>query len=664
MFRLLTRLSNSKSIRIKFSQSNAIKRANLVKRSLSSKIRDIESNEATLSIEPQKDYDQDSKKTKSRKFKEFSYFSLMESYNIDDILELIEPYLSIVDEHALGAIYHKLVVLYFEFQKGKPQELDQFRRLNQQNAKFSKLIERTNEIVNDLTIGCLLNALKLFSLVNLDLKSDVLQSFSTALQQKTKEMSLNEINDCMVSLFFYAKNKKSNTAFSDLHEHLIDAAYSKIIRGQFEDLQVDKLIRCINALAKNSKFKNNKIASKNQESITLLLEHLMTKDLNFYHAVSLYGFMKKISYVYTENDLSLLPDIYAKTINKLNDIIYDTIVNEPSLDNFNRLLNFTHNTIDSTQFNATLFYDSKMLNAISPYLAKNFRRLNKIYVYFLICNYSRFNLYDDQLLKSFYFSLLKDHKLINVVDPFTCFHLLTRYRFPFVDKNKLSKLLFNKSSQVLKSSLKFKTNRIRLLSDLILNEINDKELIRDVLKLTDSIDKNIFSTSSMTLFKNVCLSKALVEQGLIKFDPDLAYELFDRFDKIADYISINTYTPYIDKRYFNANGHKVQNHCYLSNQILAFLFGIYDKSIDDLISLTEYEAYFKKIDKIPLDEDQELIVFLPSMRIRCGGLDYEAHYNYQLKRILNLMNVRTIEVRFIFFKILISIMIIKLYLYL
>lgn len=60
MFRLLTRISNSNTIRIKFFQSNAIREANLVKRSLSSAIRGPEPNDATLTIELQKNYGQES----------------------------------------------------------------------------------------------------------------------------------------------------------------------------------------------------------------------------------------------------------------------------------------------------------------------------------------------------------------------------------------------------------------------------------------------------------------------------------------------------------------------------------------------------------------------------------------------------------------------------
>ena len=186
------------------------------------------------------------------------------------------------------------------------------------------------------------------------------------------------------------------------------------------------------------------------------------------------------------------------------------------------------------------------------------------------------------------------------------YFMLSNYRLPFVDHQYLIKQLFDLSIEF-KNSYEFKQMSVRLLAELILNDVNNEDLFNYLIKTIENLDKKFHAYyRPRDRFNRVVLSKMYLSTF-----SNVDSEMKIRINNLIDQLIPKIYPEEIRKcknfGYFNIND-KIHKDAFLSNGLGLNTIAIYNKSNGDLVSLDKYLKMFliDKIDQIPLGEDEEL----------------------------------------------------------
>ena len=147
-------------------------------------------------------------------------------------------------------------------------------------------------------------------------------------------------------------------------------------------------------------------------------------------------------------------------------------------------------------------------------------------------------------------------------------------------------------------------NALRLLSELILNNVIHKELFNYLLNSIINLEKRYFKKVEIDLLKKTALAKAYLPT--IEFeDKDFKLKIEVALDKTlfeADLIDRKTSISY---KYFDVD-RRLQSNGYLSNGVYLNAFCVYDYSLNEFVPLTKFGKLFAKIDQIALANNQEL----------------------------------------------------------
>lgn len=520
------------------------------------------------------------------------------SDNLTSLFEIVRPKIKVLTSDHLEVIYGHINYLCFRLKNRFDRKecklaLSEFKQTIRTSATFQLLVNRTIELDNELSTWCLLNAFKTFSLINLKKENRPLRFIINSLNVQLSEFDYDVIPYFLKTLHLYSKNSSLPIkSYSNLSESLIRVCKQRALNNEIDTTNVEVLTHFFELF----------MIQGDLETADHLIKLLLspTIELSFKQSTNLLSIIKINKQKRFKKTLSLKKSTpIDKLIEKCNASIFRHFSSsEPTFESVFFYCRKLHTNIDHLEdaFSSDLenLYDPEILKFIAPHA--------KYHTFNLVVNCSRFNIYDQRLLKSIY-DLACNVDRFRSVSGIYAFGLLSKFRLPFVDYNYIAKTLFNHNSKQISKLFRYeKLDSMRFMCNLILSDVNDTRLAKFLNELKDHLFKRPSRELNLEkVYEQINLAKCYLSMvGETKCDRSIK----DEFDDLFLRYSLAFQKPQADyQQYFN---HKLLENAYLSNGLYLKTVAIYDRSIHDLISLDEYESYFLKMDQAPLNPDQEL----------------------------------------------------------
>lgn len=591
---------------------------------------------------------------------------LVKCETLISLLQFIETNLFKLTDDQIILAYSKLngLILHLNRTKGLNKYLDQSNRIIKASSSFKLLLNRSNESFNKFDTYGLLTILKTFQLIYLNPTNENVNQLVKLLRTRFNKIKLtqkNISNDeayCLKIILYYLFKTNASDQLLKLQNELLKTIRNKLLNDQFDRTDIYMLSQLFFIFL-------NPEYDPNQEITIQLTKILLSPEiqLDLKQSVDLLHKLKKNYWFikmrfkkgdYQNEELKfryskglLYPKIIGKLIDKCNSVILKTLNSEPTNENFMFYL-IKLDKLDNLSKEFNNFFDQNLLNSqLVPYCLQNFEQSKrfKYLVYNLVLNYSKLNIYDERLLKFIYDLYSTNSDLRKNTNICEVYYLFTKLRLPFVDQQNLAvNILFNFSDQFYSTMDQFRFNRLKVLTRLILNDVYDKKLYLYFDETFNFLDFKIYERMDFDLYAQTSLARVYLSM-FSEMDSSLKQRIIAKLDRVINecpvvYKMSNNIT---NIRLSNIDN-KLQANAYLSNGIYVDIYAIYDKSKKDLISLDQFKNYCFKIDQIPLTENEELIVFIFSDRIKGYMKEYENNYCYQLKKVLKNLKIRSIEV--------------------
>lgn len=516
---------------------------------------------------------------------------LANTYDCADILSLfnlIEPQLADLKAENLTAIYDKINSLAYKSRSaaedGKTMPIDELLDIMNTSSTFRSLISRTCELSEQLDPKCLVAAYRTFRLTNIESNNKQVKAILQVLGSKVDELELADISLLLSELLTYSRNPLFPVDLSlKLSGQLYKAAENKLMDANRDKDDLNLLISFLDIFSSN-------------DSVSA---HLINKLAASKHALD---FRRSVILL---RKLKTIPNLdQGPLIKECNSRIYEFISANPTRENAYLYLENVHERADSGRQNAP-FYEARLLDVLTPILLKDLDLdwKSKHLIFHLIFNFSIEWLYDERLLKLMY-NVICDDQEFSSKRPTSKFVFFTRFRLPFVDPTKLAQSIFENPKLDFNLGLKNKKLNLKILNDLIINDVQNTNLILIFNKLSRNFKQFDLRKISLQEFKLLNLAKVYLWK-FSKLNETSKAHLERKLSTISNMLSMLECNPKIDQKIIQFNA-KIQQNAYLSNGILLGSVAVYDKSIRDLIPIIEYKDYFHKIDQLPLSADQQL----------------------------------------------------------
>lgn len=531
--------------------------------------------------------------------------------------QLLDPEFKKIRNNQIEFIYDKIKRLYFESKESE----NEFIELLKSSTEFQKLLDHTGRLANELSTNCLIDLLRIVTLIlNKDPRNVIVRNTIQILKSKFDCLKHHEMLSCLEIINQYQVNPYENNYLMQSNQDYLLNFYYALLQLVKQEIRKNKLdANDFELIIRHfSFFLNSDGSDLDFEMVNFLTELLLSNkiDLNFKKSVLILRIIKLNHLSYKENtyfgkkENDLLP--LSRLVDKCNSIVYKTLSSENSdlsLDLNYYLVNI-HDFVNPL-FDFDRFYDPQILDLLAPYLIDKLRSGENYvnFIFNLVSNYSKQHVYHEVLLKFFYDLWSKDVKLVPKVAVVNYYYLFSKYRLPFVDITLLAnKFLLNTSGYYNnnnKNTTDFnKKNTFKILCELILYDVTDERLLIYFDKSTDKVDREFFRERTNRLYKELALSKVYLIM-FSKLNANIKSKLLTKIEKSLNTISDLNRKPMIRFKFLRFNS-KIQSGAFLSNGIHLDKIVIYDKALRNLIPLTEFKDHFDKIDKIPLNKDQEL----------------------------------------------------------
>ena len=570
--------------------------------------------------------------------------------NLFNLLNLIKSQITELKLNHIELIYDKLSILVLE-SKNSLNDLDYLQLLNlvRTSNDFKLLLKRTMQLIRELDKNCLMKQLKALHLINQNPESKIFKITLEMLKHKMNDLELDQIYDCLNISFSFLSSNYSITSnnstslsafFSAFNHALLLVSKNQVLsnRFNFEDTELVSKFFII-FLIKNTL--NEDLDVILRLSKALLLEK---NELNLKQACNLLKAFKAIEILpkELENGEDKLKAI-NRLIKKCNTTIYESLALRPTKNDIYYFLDKLHGTKTEVSDNLMIFenyYDSRILNNVSPFLISTFNNQDKFKIMNLALNYFDLGIFNDKLMQLLYEDLISSNLQLNEkFNPFSIFYLFTYLKLPFVDANRLFDALFNSKNNKLPADfVESELQCLKRLCLLILNDIDKEEaLLSRLVFQAKSLGKKTSRNLTFNLCRRFFLSKIYFSLFKNSFKDKLRIEADLKL--IANQLIIYNSNLKSTKTDFDVN-HKIQKRAYLANVFINYI-AIYDKNEQELIALDGYSNYFNRLDQISLGENQELNAFV----FDTNTSNYETNFNYQFKKVLNHFNFKIVEVR-------------------
>ena len=290
-----------------------------------------------------------------------------------------------------------------------------------------------------------------------------------------------------------------------------------------------------------------------------------------------------------------------KLIEKCNSSIIDQMTANPSIDDavyYLSKLDFQRKRLEKMLRN---LYDPKLLNVLSRTLIEHSREDPNYSIFYLLHNYSKVNIFNENLIEFAYALACNDDKF-RLHAGIGLFLIVSKFRFPFVDCQRLMKQLFDqKTDQIQKAIAVDAYTAVNLVSNLILNDIDDERFLKYFEQFVN-MEITYFRLIRLEGFRKLILARAYFSvftkmRGETKIKIENGFKnLFAKMSTIK-HLSIQNNCLHSDRL---LEGGSLSNGVHISPVV------IYDRSTQDLISLVDFKDYFHRLEQAPLNANQEL----------------------------------------------------------
>lgn len=542
----------------------------------------------------------------------FSVFKerVSECNNLASLLRLIEPELAgWRGSDELRIVYHQINHLFFHLVLNA-RSSSELKREVRASAVLQRLLDHTDNLVKQLSTGCLITLFETFDWIDLDPQSQLFRNTLNELNRRLNRLEFTEIIKCLNLLVYHLEKPFATAELFKCSDRFSQTAMLRIMSEDLSVQPVETIIKCFFC------FLNCKHDS-GHEVIDILVERLQSPhiQLSYKQSVRLLKEIQKNYILFKKrNEAIRYPTGLANLIEKCNTTIHRAFAVSGSTDEelYYYLVNLHRYTMPN-EFSKVVpnFYDqsqNRLFAYLIPFLLDqfNFNERLGFYLFNLSQNYANFNIYDARLFRLIYRLFARDENLRARLNVCHFYRLLARYKLPYVHHANLAKLflpmLTDKSH---KSFYSGKKDRLVLLNNLLLNDVANEELFDYLVGQLNDLDEQFFKQLDFRELQKLTLAKAcLVEFNHL--DEEHKLKIRSKLDEIIDgcvyYMSIG-----ISNRFFVIDP-RLQRHGFLSNGVHLDPFGIYDHATKELVPLTSYTDCFYQIERIPprLPKNQEM----------------------------------------------------------
>ena len=523
--------------------------------------------------------------------------SVNRSENVRSLLNAIEPFLNQIKSTHLEYIYNRFHDLCKDHLRrslkstGNRNQIEDLSDLIDRTSSFQSLLNYTEIYSEELSVKCMLNAIQVFDLVKLSPQNETFEIIFNNLLSIIRKLNLKQLHGLLASLRKHP-NQNDRTALSKIFEAGLKSAKLQILDRQLAAEDVKLITGYFSLFLFSDDYETahqlNKLLLSSRvhldpERSTDLLRNIKIKNIR----------LKEANVDWPERL------ILKGLLEKCNSTIIESLKSEITKRQVKHYLVRLHDLRDD--YSLRNLYDPNLLDHLTPTLINNEIILNspstRLCVYNLCHNYSLVNFHNEELYKFVYNLMLMDRSMYTKTK-IDLFFTLTELKLPFVDWQRLVEFVFdNLDSKELNSYLP--NQLLDFLCRCILADVNDQRLI-DCFDLSDKVDDELDFSLNQIRYLNL----ADVHSSMSTTKDELKGEFQRNFKQLASKISINNLLR-IEKGYHTFNS-KLKENAHLSNGLHLNVIAIYDREMNDLISLSKFENYFDQVDKMPLNENQQV----------------------------------------------------------
>ena len=516
--------------------------------------------------------------------------------NVNNLLEFIgHPTVKLLPHH-IECVYDKLNTLCNELKKNDVHHFRSTFETIRSSPGYNLLLKRTLQLIRELDNRTLVNQLDFFNLIEQNADTKIVMVTLEMLKHKLNDLELDEIGRCLF-VFDSNSNKKLSNFFLTFRHALLQVAKIKIMSNQFDYENFDLVTGFLRIFAS--------VDSRSNVDVIIHLNRALLQskvEWTCLQAVQLLDVLKSLKQMPVEQTTGI---VMNEMIRKCNSVIYEKLALNATERERSYYVEKIHRLVDGnleSNANYRELYDDKIVKLISPFLIENFDKYEKLHLLNLIQNCSNFNIFDETLMERMYSEIKSNDDLRSKLNCFLTFKAFTKVRLPFVDCNELASVLFDFKNAKLNFELLYKMNSVKLLRNLVLNDVDDVQLLSQLLNLIGNLDRANYVRDFD--LKKLILAKIYLEMSK-QIDTGIHLSVHCKLKELIIICSRYYSKPTVGRKYLKVDG-RLQKDAYHSSGLHLNGLAIYDKSKCDLVSLVEFKDYFHKVDCIPLNENQEL----------------------------------------------------------
>ena len=504
--------------------------------------------------------------------------------------------------------------------------------------EFSSLLDHVNRRITKLDNKVILSLIYLFSICDQDPKSEIVANTFNTINDRlnAKEIDLNLLAEIATKMSHYILK---DAIRYELY-FVFQQTYLKICKDALFNNEID--------FNKNALVMNyftiflNPLNDPSQEAINFLIKKMLSDyKFNFEKSIKIlrkihlinenYNNRFQLNEIQDHNSRSMLSEIDLRfqkkrflpasldsLIDKLNLTIYLQFQAKQSGEDINFYLRVMHkhtNYINSESSKLNKFYDFRLFGFLVNHLIKHY----EFYlqndesckcILFVLKNYQKSKILNERFLKFVYYLYCENSVFRLAIRPFACnfFIILARYRLPFVDYSKLTELVFSEDNLKSSDFHGLSIDPILLLGEFILhNVINERLYDYLFIEIENLFLSNYDELDSYKRYCEIALAKIYLSLfGGEDMNVNLKSNINQTIEKIMKNLYLAKKYPIMSFHYNDNIDNRLQRNGYFTNGLFIEEFVIYDKRIQNLISLEKYRYFFTKIDRIPINEDQQL----------------------------------------------------------
>ena len=542
--------------------------------------------------------------------------------SVNELFYLIKPNITKFKNDELAIVFKAIDHLYHQSKYYRNiSSLNEFSRDLQNSNVYKLLLDHSNQQIKQLDDLGLRNLMKLFFLANQHPQSAIVKSTFIEIDSRLPNLELIEILNYITDLgkYLFANASRINEYY-EFYKTLLQIAKGKILNDEF-DLNDQFINNFYSAFLKPDNDLNHEIVNHLTKKLLspdckfdFLLSTKLLKKIMQNYILYLKDRKKKsaiqheeLRYIYCEIELRfkeerLFPKILNDLIDKANEKIYEHFSitqSKRDLDYFLKKIHFSSNALN---YELPNFYSGKLLIHLVSHLIENLKSDEnyQLLTLHLIQNYAKYNIYDERLMKLVYFDIFcaadnsRQFKRITIKDLRFLYLFLSKYRLPYVDQQKLAIIICNLSV--------FKSNPVVFLIEFILNDVDNEDLYKRLIKEINNLNANDFDLNEV-IFRRIPIAKHLIEKA--NLDKKMKFIINQILNQLAN--SSKNQKKLIYSDFYNIDKRMQKNACLSNNNIEINEFCIYDKNKEDLISLTQYRDLLLNVEQIELEnENQEM----------------------------------------------------------